>query len=168
MTSMRRYLVVANQTLGGDQLTDKIRECMAAGPCRFHVVVPATPTGQLRRASAAVMPPSSGTTLYGVPGLPSTIEATDVDEHARAHAQARLGSELARLRRLGAQVDGEVGDPDPLRAARVVLSSGEFDAIILSTLPPRVSRWLRMDLPHRLRRSSKLPVVHVVGPPGAP
>ena len=41
---MRRYLVVAKQTLGGDHLAQKVRECLAGGPCTFHVVVPAMPT----------------------------------------------------------------------------------------------------------------------------
>jgi hypothetical protein len=40
---VRRYLVVANQTLGGDQLLEKLRERMEAGPAHFHVLVPATP-----------------------------------------------------------------------------------------------------------------------------
>ena len=44
--SVRRYLVVANQTLGGPKLADKLWECMSAGPCRFYLVVPATPTSQ--------------------------------------------------------------------------------------------------------------------------
>ena len=41
---MRRYLIVANQTLGGDQLTAKLTESMNAGPCRFYLVTPATQT----------------------------------------------------------------------------------------------------------------------------
>jgi hypothetical protein len=40
---MRRYLVVANQTLGGGHLVGKVRECLQDGPCGFHIVVPATP-----------------------------------------------------------------------------------------------------------------------------
>ena len=39
---MRRYLVVANQTLLGDRLLSRVGECLAAGPCQFHLVVPAT------------------------------------------------------------------------------------------------------------------------------
>jgi hypothetical protein len=39
---VRRYLVVANQTLGGDHLVERIRACMADGPARFHLLVPAT------------------------------------------------------------------------------------------------------------------------------
>jgi hypothetical protein len=42
-------LVVANQTLGGDQLLEQLRERMEAGPCHFHVLVPATPVDQLSR-----------------------------------------------------------------------------------------------------------------------
>jgi len=42
----RSYLVVANQTLGGEHLIASVRQCMAAGPCRFHLVVPATPPSQ--------------------------------------------------------------------------------------------------------------------------
>ena len=41
---MRRYLVVANHTLGGEQLTAKLAECMDAGPSRFYLVVPVTNT----------------------------------------------------------------------------------------------------------------------------
>ena len=41
---MRRYLVVANQTLGGELLTAQLAECMDAGPCRFYLVVPVTNT----------------------------------------------------------------------------------------------------------------------------
>ena len=41
---MRRYLIVANQTLGGDQLSAKLAECMRAGPCRFYLVAPVTQT----------------------------------------------------------------------------------------------------------------------------
>jgi hypothetical protein len=38
------YLVVADQTLGGDQLREQLRERMEAGPCHFHMLVPATPS----------------------------------------------------------------------------------------------------------------------------
>jgi GABA permease len=40
---MRRYLVVANQTLGGEPLLRAIRASRASGPSSFHVLVPATP-----------------------------------------------------------------------------------------------------------------------------
>jgi hypothetical protein len=42
--TMRRYLIVANQTLGGEQLSAKIAECMSAGLCRFYLAAPVTQT----------------------------------------------------------------------------------------------------------------------------
>jgi len=40
---MRRYLVVANQTLAGEPLVSRLRELSRAGPCAFFLIVPATP-----------------------------------------------------------------------------------------------------------------------------
>jgi len=42
MTAMRRYLIVANRTLGGHHLIERIEAALAGGPCEFHVVVPVT------------------------------------------------------------------------------------------------------------------------------
>lgn len=135
---MRHYLVVANQTLGGDHLAAKLRECLAAGPCDFHVVVPATHAKD---------------------------HATWTEGEAHAIAQRRLDAALARFRDLGAQADGEVGDQSPMLAIRDALNVRGFDEMILSTLPPGPSRWLKQDLPHRVERSFGFPVTHVVAPP---
>jgi len=54
-----------------------------------------------------------------------------------------------------------VGSHQPLDAIAAGLDQGPFDEIILSTLPPGVSRWLKLDLPHRVERSFGLPVAHV-------
>jgi hypothetical protein len=134
---MRIYLVVANQTLGGEHLITKVREHMAAGSCRFHVVAPATP--------------------------PSDHAWTDGE--ARALAQSRLNAALARFRDLGAEVDGAVGDQNPLLAIGDALRGERFDEIILSTLPPGASRWLKLDLPRRAADRFGLPVTHVLGAP---
>lgn len=49
----------------------------------------------------------------------------------------------------GGHVEGIVGDNDPLVAVQRAVEGDGFDEIIISTLPVRVSRWLRRDLPHR-------------------
>ena len=75
------------------------------------------------------------------------------EELGWAAARQRLHQELLRLRRLGAEVHGEVGEPDPVAAIKEVLGSHQVDEIILSTLPQRRSRWLARDLPGRVRRA---------------
>ena len=149
---MRRYLIVANQTLGGEQLTAKLAECMNAGPCRFYLVAPVTQT----EASDRWLP-SGGLEGGLVPGAYKI---------ARALAEGRLKQELARLREAGAEADGEVVDPNPIDAIRKLASREESDEVIVSTLPRRLSRWMAMDLPHRVRRATKLPVTQISGPAG--
>jgi hypothetical protein len=138
VSAARRYLVVANQTLGGAHLADAVRERMAAGECRFHVLVPATSTAE---------------------------HAVWTEGEAVALATRRLEGALSRFRELGAEADGEVGDANPLEAIGDALRESEYDEIILSTLPPGISRWLGQDLVHRVERSSEVPVTHVIGEP---
>lgn len=138
---MRHYLVVANQTLCGEALVDALRRCHAAGPCRFHLLVPAT------------HPPRSLT----------WTEGGDV-----AAAHRRLADALRCFGDLGVKVTGEIGDASPLQAIDDVLRRGPFDEIILSTLPPGPSRWLRQDLPRRAERAFGLPITHVVATVAAP
>jgi len=133
-----RYLVVANQTLGGEELLDALREKMAAGDASFHVVVPATQ-------------PLEGMVFS--------------EADAKRLAQERLEAGLERFRRLGAEVDGEVGGEDPLGAMSDALRDHGFDEIILATLPAGLSKWLKTDLPSRVERAFELPVTHVISHP---
>lgn len=145
----RRYLVIANQTLAERELTEAIRERLEAGPSSFYLLVPNTSAGDLAARIAR-----------GAPIAPAAGDAT-VDVLATEHAQHRLGQLLNDLRDLGADVDGGLGDPDPLTAASQLLERQQFDEIILSTLPQPISKWLGMDLPHRLQRHSGLPVTTI-------
>jgi hypothetical protein len=131
---MPRYLVVANQTLGGDHLLSLLRE-LAQTPSTFHVLVPAT--------------------------APSDHLWTEGE--ALATARRRLELALERFREAGLEVAGEVGDPRPIEAIDDVLRRESFDGVVLSTLPPRLSKWLRLDLVHRVRATFGLPVRHVIG-----
>jgi hypothetical protein len=131
---VRRYLVVANQTLGGDHLVATVRALARRGVCSFHLLVPAS--------------------------APSDHLWTEGEAHRIA--QQRLDHALARFGALGFDVDGEVGDANPVLAIEDALRATAFDEIILSTLPPGLSRWLKLDLPHRVEAAFGLPVTHVL------
>jgi len=149
---MHRYLVVANQTLGSAALVSLVRERTAAGPAEFWLVVPATPVKDLASNTMPVPMPVMGG-VSRLPGPPA---------EARRLAQVNLDAAIKKLTAARATVDGTVSDADPVRAVGEAISTGEFDEIIVSTLPPRLSRWLHHDLPARLQHEFHLPVTHVV------
>ncbi len=132
---MGRYLVVANQTLGGHQLVQAVRERILRERSEFWVLVPET-----RSAGVGPRPGTDAASL----------------------AQQRLDMELQRLHEAGAEADGEVGDPDPFKAISNTLAHKQFDEIILSTLPRGRSRWLRQDLPGKVEKKFGIPVTHIV------
>ncbi|HET9755586.1 MAG TPA: hypothetical protein VFP66_03725 [Candidatus Limnocylindrales bacterium] len=134
---MRSYLIVANQTLTSRSLTDAITARLADGPVRTYVVVPLSPVGG---------------------------RLTWDEQASRKVAQTRLDEVLAKLREMGAESDGEVGDRDPVMAVRDVLRGREVDEVVVSTLPKGLSRWLGEDVPSRLRDSVRVPVTVVTSP----
>ncbi len=137
----KRILIVANQTAAGTHLKQYVREKLTEGiPCRFTLLVPATPTSD---------------------------HLTWTEGEARVLAEQRMNEALEGLRQAGAEVDGMVGDPRPLSAIGDVLLEQPHDEIVLSTLPLGVSRWLKQDLPHQVERQFRLPVTHIVGEPAA-
>ena len=148
---MRRYLVVANQTLSGQELLDAIRDRMARGPAEFWVLAPATPTTHLITDFGAL----SGAFPMDASVMPT---AAEIREEGIALARANLDTELSRLRDLGATADGAVGDPNPMTAIEKAVAEQQFDEIILSTLPPGISRWLALDLPSRIQRKIDVPL----------
>jgi hypothetical protein len=83
--------------------------------------------------------------------------------------QERLAAALEGMRAAGLEhVDGKVGNPDPIVATMELWDPREFDEIVVSTLPTGSSRWLGLDLPHRLEKLTSVPVLHVVSRPPAP
>jgi hypothetical protein len=150
---VHQYLVVANHTLGGQELLDAIRDRMTRGPAEFWVLVPATPTIHLVNdfnALSCAFPVDPDL-------LPSAADVRTRDQGI-AEAKSNLDTELHRLREIGATADGAVGDPDPMKAIEKTLAQRRFDEIILSTLPPGISRWLAWDLPHRVRTRTDVPL----------
>ena len=142
---MAKYLMVANQTLGGEQLKEEVRRRVAAGPSSFYVLVPNTHPVDI---SWMVRPTAD-------------LSSPEEERLAELTAQARLHQALDQLRAEGVEAQGDLGDPDPLTAIGDVLAEEPFDEIIISTLPAGVSRWLGMDLPHRAERKFRLPVTTI-------
>jgi hypothetical protein len=131
-----RVLVLANETIGGEKLLDAVRERAGRGDdVSFHVVVP-----QAR--------PRHGNVVY--------------DDVVRDSAQVRVDLALEFMRDEGIPADGDVGDADPMNAAKDAIAAEGIDEVIVSTLPAESSGWLRRDLPERLREETGLPVEHVV------
>ncbi len=133
---MLRYLLVSNQTLGGAALAAKVRAILDEGPAEFHIVVPATAPGHFAWTEG----------------------------EARAIAQERLDAALRWFSSVGVTATGEVADEHPLYAIRDALREQQpVDEIIISTLPPGMSKWLRQDLPRKVHKEFEIPVTHVVG-----
>src|SRR5215211_9403158 len=81
-------------------------------------------------------------------------------------ARARLDAALARMEEASLEnVEGSVGDPDPVVAVMELWDPMKFDEIIVSTLPTGSSRWLGLDLPHRLEKLTSVAVRHVISQP---
>jgi hypothetical protein len=127
-------LVVANRTAGSDELLEALRERAGRGPAKFHLVVPAT--------------------ARGVSWVADMSAGTDAAEHD-------LEGALARLRDAGLEIDGQIGDGDPISAITDAVNAAEYDELIVSTLHKHVSKWLKLDLPSKAAHATGLPVTHV-------
>lgn len=132
---MANILVLANETIGGQQLLDAIIERHKQGDARFFIVVP-----QSR--------PRYGNVIY--------------TEAVRDSAQVRVDLALEFARQEGIEAQGEVGDPDPFTAAMDAIDEHRIDEVFLSTHPRTSSGWLRRDLPERIEQASGKPVRHIV------
>jgi hypothetical protein len=154
---MRRYLVVANQTLQAAELRDELRKRISAGPCSFFVIVPDTKAAQYDPVAAGGVLPQPGmwwwATYYARPAT---------NEEATAQARERLSLMLDGLAALGVPVEGDLGSADPLAAIAKACAGRQFDEIIMTTLPQHVSRWLKVGLPHQVQRRSGLPVTTII------
>src|SRR3954470_24281576 len=131
-----RVLVVANRTAASDELIAAMRERAAQGPVRFTLVVPATPSGLAWAADMSA-------------GIPE--------------ARRQMAAAADRLRDSGLWIDDvRLGSPEPLAAVPAATNFESFSEVIVCTLPSRMSRWLKLCLPHRVQRTTGLPVTHVV------
>jgi len=132
----RLILVVANETVGGATLRDRIRERSEGVRAEVLVVAPALNT-------------------------PIRHWASDEDG-ARAVAEARLRESLSMLRAGGVSARGEVGDAEPLQAIEDALRTFGADEIIISTHPEGRSQWLERGVVSAARERFAVPITHVV------
>jgi hypothetical protein len=133
---VRRVLVVANETMGGEELMGAIGELALAGRTEFLVVCPA---------------------------LNSRLKTWTSDEDpAREEAQKRLDATLAHLASIGIEAKGEVGDVDPLVAIEDGVHLYHPDEIVISTHPEGRSNWLERGVVAAARERFDVPVTHVV------
>jgi hypothetical protein len=135
MADKTKVLVVANQTAESDELIEALRKRASEGEVEFTVLIPATP--------------------HGVSWAGDMFAGGD-------EAKQHLDAMLERLRENGLPVENaEIGDPDPLAATQDAANLGSYDEVIVSTLPLHVSKWLKVDLPHKVAHATGLPVTHV-------
>lgn len=90
------------------------------------------------------------------------LPATGGDSDA---AHREMDRAVERMRAAGLEVRAQVGDRDPVVAVHEIWDPRRFDEVIVSTLPTGASRWLQIDLPHRVERICDVPVQHVVSKP---
>jgi hypothetical protein len=136
MSAETRVLVVANKTAATPALLEAVRERAARGPATFTLLIP--------------------NTAHGLHYL------VDPEDQGHSEAEATLELALPLLERAaGGPVDGMIGVPEPLAAIQDAVNIHGFDELIISTLPQRVSKWLKLDLPSKVAGLG-LPVTTVI------
>jgi hypothetical protein len=141
MAEPASVLVVAHQTAATTPLLEAVRERAQRGPSKFHLVVPRQPHGLAKVA--------------------------DPEEYGEEEANRVLADALPKLSSVaGHEVTGSLGDAEPLMAIQDAVNLGQYDEIIISTLPLGISRWLKLDLISKARGLG-LPVTHVLAPSDA-
>jgi GNAT superfamily N-acetyltransferase len=131
----KTVLVVANETLGGRPLLQKIKDMAAQEEIRLVICVPRTN-------------PRQGNIIY--------------DEAVFDAAQVRIDLARKIMREEGIEAIGEVGDPDPYTATMDAIAEHDPDEVVISTYPAASSGWLRRDLIERISEATQRPVDHVI------
>lgn len=135
MSESAHVLVVAHQTAATSGLLEAVGERAQRSPAAFHLVVPRQAHGMHK--------------------------VVDPQEAGEAEANRVLAEALPKLSEAaGQEVTGSIGDPEPLMAIQDAINLGDYDEVIISTLPLGVSRWLKLDLVSKTRALG-LPVTHV-------
>ena len=136
MSSEARVLVVANKTAATQALIEAVRERAARGPASFTLLVP--------------------NSAHGLHKL------VDPEDQGETEAQTTIELAIPLLEEAaGGPVESMIGVPEPLAAIQDAINIHGFDELIISTLPQRVSKWLKLDLPSKAAGLG-LPVTTVI------
>ena len=136
---VHRVLVVANETVGGRALLTELRN---------------RTRGEERSELLVVCPPLAG----------SAAEhwSSDIDGYI-PETRERLEASVAAMRATGLDVAGRLGDHhDPNQAIEDALKEFPADEVVISTHPPKRSRWLESGVVDKARAELPQPVTHVV------
>jgi len=137
----RRILVIANETVGGEELLAILR----------------------RKADSVQGEGVEARVLVVCPALNSQVRTWASDEDgARAAAQSRLDASLAQLASNGIWAEGGVGDGDPLQAIEDALRTFGADEVVISTHPEGRSHWLERNVVGAAKDRFDVPITHVV------
>ena len=82
----------------------------------------------------------------------------------REEARERVQAAVDGLEAAGVSADGTLGDADPIVAVQEAWNPGRYDEVLVSTLTEGASRWLQIDLPHRVARLTDCQVRHIAVP----
>ncbi len=125
MAEPARVLVVAHKTAATPALLDAVRQRAQKGPATFTLLVPKA--------------------VHGITRVADPEDAPDDETRDVLELAIPLLEDAA-----GGRVEGLIGVSSPLDAIQDAVNLHGFDEIIISTLPTRVSKWMRLDLPHKL------------------
>jgi hypothetical protein len=125
---------------------------------QFHVLVVANRTAAADELMAAMKARAERDDVRFTLLVPARVVGPQGREEARETMQAAV----ERMREAGLDVDGVVGQADPMYAVADAWDPKEFDEVIVSTLPGAASKWLQVDLPHRVAKMTGVQVTHVL------
>jgi nucleotide-binding universal stress UspA family protein len=147
--NLRNILIVANETIGGGELSAAVLERMQHDECNFHLVVPRAPGH-----------PGPETVLSVSPEVVPMVAYDESENRRIAEQQLSLGVEW--ISQHGATATGEVVlEADTLDVVVKAVKQESVDEVIVSTLHSSLSRLLHLDLPHRIEHHVTVPVTVV-------
>lgn len=133
----RRVLAIVPDALEAGEEIDEIRRAAERDGTELRVVIPAVEATAFRHTMG------------------------DVDEPQK-EAEERLRESLASLRDSGIDASGEVGDPDPVQAARDALLKEPADEVLIFEREAQQARWFEEGLFEKAQAALEPPLRMVV------